>query len=164
MPKITATGPQLGNLTSVRLTYVSGNEARIHSRSKGAIQRLQGGGKAAHPLLEEKLVEYIFQNRASGCAFGTIEVHLYALRLMKDMNPASPFKALPKWCFFFINISIQHRSSIAQRMPNDFEQKRLDYQHHLYSDGLIANSDQTPLTFDIPFTQTKAHIGEKSIT
>ena len=57
-------------------------------------------------------------------------------------------------------------------MPDDFERKLLDYQRfilrlrkrHIYGDGLIANADQTPLTFDIPFTQTMAHKGEKSIT
>ena len=69
------------------------------------------------------------------------------------------------------DISIHRRTSIAQRLPDDFENKLVEYQRYIiqlrktnqYTDALIANADQTPLTFDIPFNHTLDFKGKKSI-
>ena len=94
---------------------------------------------------------------------------------MKENDPNSTFKASPNWCFLFMKrnkISIRRRTTIAQRLPDAYQDSLIEYQRyilklrkcHQYPDAFIANADQTPLTFDIPCTQTMAFKGEKTIT
>ena len=132
------------------------------------------GRRAAHPELEDKLVEYVRERRESGSAVTTVQIRLYALKVMREIDPSSQFKASPKWCYNFMNrhdISIRRRTSIAQRLPDDFENKLVEYQRYIiqlrktrqYANDMIANADQTPLTFDIPFNHTLDFKGRKSI-
>ena len=121
------------------------------------------GRKAFFPELEKSLMEYISQRRAGGCAISTVELRLHAIRITREIDEHTKFKASPKWCFNFMKrngISISRRTSIAQRLPDTFEDKLLEYQRYIlslrkrqgYPDALIANADQTPpLTFDYFF-------------
>lgn len=60
---------------------------------------------------------------------------------------------------------------IAQRLPEDYEEKVTDFQRFIiqqrkrndYAPDQIGNADQTPLTFDIPYTTTVATKGERTI-
>ena len=174
LPKLTATGPGASefdiNEANVRL-WRRGKESLKKQRrdSKASGQ----GKKAAHPLLEEKLVEYISNVEQVG-----VLSELLKFACTHEGNGSSiSIQSIAKMVLFFMkrhDISIRRRTSIAQLMPDDFERKLLDYQRFIlrlckrhvyaYGDGLITNADQTPLTFNIPFTQTMAHKDEKSIT
>ena len=55
------------------------------------------------------------------------------------------------------NLSIRQRTSIAQKLPENFEHKLQKFQsfiiaerrRHQYNLSLIGKADQTPLTFDM---------------
>ena len=64
------------------------------------------------------------------------------------------------------------KTSIAQRLPNDFDDKLIKLQRyviklrniHGFTDARTANADQTPLTFDIPFfNKTVSSTGSKTV-
>ena len=163
--------------SNVRFWRKNKQEIEKQSRESRAPGR---GRKAAYPELEQQLLDFIHERRKSGCAISTIELRLHAGNLAKEYNPLTNFKASSKWCFNFMkrhDISIRRRTSISQKLPDDHEQKLIEFQRfvikmrkkHDYADCNIGNADQTPLTFDIPFTQTMAPkaggvAGEKSIT
>ena len=70
------------------------------------------------------------------------------------------------------NLSIRRRTSIAQRLPGDYEDKLLNYQRFIinqrqinnYDIHCIGNADQTPVTFDLPYSRTIDFKGTKSIS
>ena len=102
-------------------------------------------------------------------------MRLKALHIVKQINFDMKLKASAKWCYLFMkrhDISIRRRTSIAQKLPSDAEDKLIEYQRYIillreqqqYPIGNIANADQTPLTFDLPLSETLTVKGEKSIT
>lgn len=68
-------------------------------------------------------------------------------------------------------LSLRRRTSLAQKMPADYEEKLLAYQkyvislrkRHEYLDAQIGNADQTPVYFDMPSNVTVNCKGEKSV-
>ena len=117
--------------------------------------------------------------RASGVGVITSEVRLYALSLVDMHRFQYPdiyhFKASPGWCHRFMarhNISVRSRTTIAQRLPGDYEDKFLNYQRFIinqrqinnYDVSCIGNADQTPVTFDLPHSRTIDFKGAKSIS
>lgn len=60
------------------------------------------------------------------------------------------------------NLSTRRRTSIAQKLPENFEHKLQKFQsfiiaerrRHQYNLSLIGNADQTPLTSDMPSNTT----------
>ena len=94
---------------------------------------------------------------------------------MTENHPNTQFKASAYWCYRFMKrnkLSIRRRTTMAQRMPHDYDDKLLEYQRYIirlherhgYSLNSTANADQTPITFDLPSSQTIAPIGVRSVT
>ena len=109
----------------------------------------------------------------------TSEVMLCALSLVGKHRFQYPdishFKASPGWCYRFMarhNLSVRRRTTIAQRLPGDYEDKLLNYQRfiinqrqiHNYDVSCIGNAHQTPVTFDLPYSRTIDFKGAKSIS
>ena len=68
-------------------------------------------------------------------------------------------------------LSVGRRTHTAQKLPSDSEYKLISFQRYIiklrklydYELSQIGNADQTPLTFDLPFTTTVSELGEKSV-
>jgi len=69
-------------------------------------------------------------------------------------------------------LSVRRRTTIAQRLPADFDAKLLEFQQfilkmrrqHGYDLSLIGNADQTPLTFDNPYDRTLNMKGANTVS
>ena len=144
-------------------------KAKSSSRAPGR------GRKAELPDVEKELTSIVHERRQAGCAINTVELRIQALKIAKRLYPDIPFKASAKWCYRFMkrnDISVRKRTSIAQRLPEDYETKLIEFQRYVikmrkrrrYKIGDIANADQTPLTFDLPSTQTLDFKGADSVT
>lgn len=70
------------------------------------------------------------------------------------------------------NLSIRQRTSIAQKLPENFQHKLQKFQsfiiaerrRHQYNLSLIGNADQTPLTFDMLSNTTVYSKGKKMVS
>ena len=139
--------------------------SKEHPTSRAAGQ----GRKALLPDLEKELLELVAERRAGGCSISTVEIRLAAQKIAKVSFP------LQCWCYNFMkrhSLSVRRKTSIAQRMTRDYEDKLLEFQKFVinlrkrngYDISNIANADQTPLTFDLPSNQTIDFKGASSVT
>ena len=68
-------------------------------------------------------------------------------------------------------LSLRQKTTLARRLPADYEEKIVRFhcfiidrlKEHGYLFHLIANMDETPLTFDMPPNRTINNMGEKTI-
>ena len=140
------------------------------------MKRANRGKKAAWPELEVDLVSWITEKRNNGLAILPSLVRLKALELAKDEKygiPEGHFKAGNHWCQRFMKrngLSLRQKT-LAQHLPDDYEEKIVQFDRfiidlhkkHGYPLHLIANMDETPLTFDMPPNRTINNTGEKTI-
>ncbi|KAK2549135.1 Pogo transposable element with KRAB domain [Acropora cervicornis] len=96
--------------------------------------------------------------------------------MAKARNVAeSEFIASVHWCHRFMDrhdLSICRRTTISQKLPENFEDKLLKFQRFITTEqkkhendlSLIGNADQTPLTFDMPANSTVDAKGTKSVS
>ena len=79
------------------------------------------------------------------------------------------------WVYSFMrrnDLSVRHRTHIAQRLPEDNEEKLLQFQLFIIKErkqyefhmAQVGNADQTPLTFDLPYNTTVSMKGAKTVT
>ena len=129
------------------------------------------------PGLETDLLGWIKEKRNNGLAILPSLVRLKALEMAKDEKygiPAGHFKAGNHWCQRFMKrngLSLRQKTTLAQRLPEDYEEKIIRFhcfvinlrKEHNYPLHVIANMDETPLTFDMPPNRTINHTGEKTI-
>ena len=68
-------------------------------------------------------------------------------------------------------LSLRQKTTLAQQLPEDYEEKIVRFhcfvinlrKEHNYPLHVIANIDETPLTFGMPPNRTINHMGEKTI-
>ena len=120
---------------------------------------------AKWPKGGKSLPTRITDHRQQGGGVCITEVCLKALPLAKTMPNTTGFKASRGWGDRFMerhDLSVRRRTTIAQKLPADFDTKWLQFQHfilklrkqHDYDLALIGNADQMPLTFDNPYDRT----------
>lgn len=137
-------------------------------------KRANRGKSAKYPELEQELFNYIVDKRKQGYCVSTTQVRLKALDLAKSMAGTSDFKASVKWTYGFFRrhlLSIRRRTHIAQKLPEDYEEKLVEFQKFVikmrkqndYELSQIGNAGQTPLTFDIPYDTSIDVKGTKSV-
>ncbi len=84
------------------------------------------------------------------------------------------FKASQTWVNGFLrrnNWSIQQRTQLSQKLPEDCEEKVIHFQQYIirmrrnnnYELSQIGNADQTPLTFDLSSTTTVDYVGRRTV-
>ena len=156
---------QNGNRATEREFGVSESNVRLWRKSKENLEkmpRLKGanrGKKAAWPELEVDLVSWITEKRNNGLAILPSLVRL---------------KAGNHWCQRFMKrngLSLRQKTTLAQCLPDDYEEKIVQFHRfiidlrkkHGYPLHLIANMDETPLTFNMPPNCTINNTGEKTI-
>ena len=141
------------------------------------MKRANRGKTAAWPELEIDLLSGITQKGNNGLAILPSLLRLKALELAKHKKyqiPERHFKAGNHWCQNFMkrnSLSLRQKITLAQRLPDDYEEKIVQFHRyiidrrkkHNYPLHLIANMDETPLTFDMPPNLTINSIGEKTV-
>ena len=84
------------------------------------------------------------------------------------------FKVSQSWCYKFLahnGFSIHRRTTVAQKRPEDFEDKLINFQCFIlgmlqcydFDLSMTGNADQTPLTFDIASNTTVLSSGIKTV-
>lgn len=102
------------------------------------------------------------------------EVKRKAKIITKQIKIAN-FKAPHGWWYRFFwrhNLSMGRKTHIAQTLPEDYEDKVTDFQRFIIQQRKrndnapvpIRNADQTPLTFNIPYTTIIDTNGDRSIS
>ena len=136
-------------------------------------KRALRGRSAAFPELEKEVAEWITEKRKAGTGVSTNIIHLKAKSVAQKLG-LEQFKASKCWCYRFMDrlgFSIRRRTTIAQKLPQDYEEKLIKFQHyvlakrkeHDFDLKYIGNADQTPLTFDIVTNSTVSAKGVKSV-
>jgi len=137
----------------VKYTEVHGNRAasrefdgvsecnvRLWRKLKDRLQSLlrskmaERGRSADHPQLECKLLKWVTDRRQQGAGVSIAEVRVKALMIAKTMPNMEAFKASRGWGDRFMkrhDLSIRRRTTIAQKLPADFESKLLQFQQFI---------------------------------
>ena len=138
-------------------------------RNKRALR----GRSAAFPELEKEVAEWITEKRKAGTGVSTNIIRLKAKSVAQKLG-LEQFRASKCWCYRFMDrfgFSIRRRTTIAQKLPQDYEEKLIKFQRyvlakrkeHDFDLKYIGNADQTPLTFDIVTNSTVSVKGVKSV-
>lgn len=128
----------------------------------------------AYPELEKDLTDWLSEKRKSGVAVSINVIRLKALSIAQNTN-IKDFKASVRWCNAFLErhgFSIRRRTTVAQKLPQDYEDKLISFQRfiiakrkqHNYELRYIGNADQTPMTFDIVSNSTVDKKGSKTVS
>ena len=139
------------------------------------LKRANRRGAALFPDLEKELACWIKEKRQGGFGVSTNVIRLKAKVIaQKSGLPEGKFRASKSWCYRFMErhgFSIRRRTTVAQKLPKDYEDKLISFQRfviskrkqHSFELKHIGNADQTPLTFDIVTNSTVAEKGIKSV-
>ena len=128
---------------------------------------------AAYPELKKEVAEWITKKRKAGTAVSTNIICLKAKSVAQKLG-LEQFKMSKCWCYHFMDrfgFSMRRRTTIAQKLPQDYEEKLIKFQHYVLAKRkehdfhlkYIGNVDQTPLTFDIVTNSTISEKGVKSV-
>ena len=171
-----------GNREAARQFQVDEKNVRRWRSQQEKLKGLRRDQRAARycsakfPEIEKELNEWIDEKRKAGIGISTTVISLKAKSMAKARNVAeSEFKASVHWCHCFVDrhdLSIRRRTTISQKLPENFEDKLLKFQRfinakrkkHEYDLSLIGNADQTQLTFDMPANSTADAKGTKSVS
>ena len=172
-----------GNRAAARHFGVNESNIRRWRKSLPSLQKQKKSQKALRthspgfPDLERLLLAGILERRQAGHAVSTTELRMRAVQVARNefQIPGSSFKASYGWAIKFMNrhgLSIRRRTTIAQRLPDAYEDQILEFQlfcikqrqRNDYPLSRIGNADQTPLTFDLPSQTTINSKGDMSVS
>uniref|UniRef100_A0A224YXZ2 Pogo ele1 orf1-h 1e-40-j 4 n=1 Tax=Rhipicephalus zambeziensis TaxID=60191 RepID=A0A224YXZ2_9ACAR len=134
-----------------------------------------GPRKGRHPEMETALADFVRTQRAAALPVTTEVLQAKARELSRERGvSAADFKASRGWLQKFMKrfgFSLRRRTSIAQKLPADYEEKLLEFQRFVlrkrearaYPLGQIGNADQTPVYFDMPVAYTVSEKGAKEV-
>lgn len=83
------------------------------------------GNKAKWPELEDRLNQWINDQKTAGRSVSTVTIRLKALMLAEEMK-IEHFQGGPSWCFRFMkryNLRIRARTVVAQDLPEDYHEE-----------------------------------------
>jgi hypothetical protein len=128
-----------------------GRQTRRHKKGQGR--------KLSYPKeVDDKLLEWVLKQRELHLPVTTTMLLSHAKLEIALHNPA--FKASVGWSRKFIrrhNLSLRARTSVAQQLPSDLEDKLLEFTDyvqdiqsgHNFLLRLVRTMDETPLYFDM---------------
>ena len=137
-------------------------------------KRARRGGKPKWPHLEDSLAKWILAQRESNRAVSTVAIKSKARLLAHERKIDGFIGGSYNWVYKFMrrnNLSVRARTTVGQRLPEDWEQKVDDFrtfvhneiiQHNLTPNDVI-NMDEVPMMFDIPATRLVAQVGAKTV-
>jgi len=161
------------SLAESNIRYWKRQESKLQKMPAG--KRANRGKSAQHPQLEEELYAWLCDRRSQGLAVSSTEIRLRASYLCRTKYSDSNFKASLNWCYRFMkrhSLSIRRRTTIAQKLPEDYEEQLSNFQTYIINlrkknnidPSRLGNADQTPLTFDLPYDTTITHKNSKSVS
>lgn len=150
-------------------------------KAQPGLKRLNRGSSTKYPVMETALVNWVKEKRKNQNAVSRTMIQMKgkALAQQRQWQLTCPgigsFAFSNKWLDGFMSrnkFSNRRRTTIAQRLPDDLietQQAFLAYVmymriDHDYPLGLIANMDETPVTFDLPSNTTIDETGARSIS
>ncbi|GFS70291.1 pogo transposable element with KRAB domain [Trichonephila clavipes] len=170
---------EVGNREAARLFNVDKSNIRLWRRNKTNFEncdrrkRADRRGKPHWPELEEEINKWILKETDDGKAVSTVNIRMKARVIAREMNIVN-FSGGPTWCYRFMkrnNLVVRSRSTIGQKLPDDWGKKSDDFLtfckqiivENNFTEDLIFNMDEVPLSFDIPPTRTVDVQGASSI-
>ena len=145
-------------------------------KKKDELMKLPRTAKSARPGMKphwDKLHEWILDKRLFGLE---ISIRLKAEMMAKEMPPSdvSGFTGSTTWLYRFMkrkNLFVRAKTRIAQRLPQDFDDKIVGFQRMMikmrkkkdYDLHQIGNMDETPMNFDMPLTRSVDTSGKKTV-
>ncbi|XP_007245626.3 pogo transposable element with KRAB domain isoform X1 [Astyanax mexicanus] len=132
------------------------------------------GKKARWPELEDRVEQWVIEQRTVGRSVSTVSIRLKAAAVARDMN-IDDFRGAPSWCFRFMkrrNISIHPRNTASQKLTKDYEETLAFFRNYCKNKITekkirpehITNMDEVPLSFDIPVNCTVEATGTNSVS
>lgn len=126
------------------------------------------------PELEIQIKNWITNHRSNGISVST-KMIIFEARQWASANGIDDFTGSTAWCYRFMKrhgLSMRTKTSLAQKMPIDYENKIINFHRFIISArrkfnfhfNQIANMDEVPLTFDVPSNRTVDSKGTKSVT
>lgn len=171
-----------GNRAAGRKYSVSECNVRYWRKQKIALQETNKSRKAFRgpksgkfPQVEEYLLKYVISLRNDGYAVSYEMLYFKGREIAAAHGiSVSNFKVSRGWVIKFMKrngLSLRRRTSLCQRMPNDFDQKVIDFHRFVirkrkakkYLLSQIGNADQTPISFDMPQSRTIDTKGTSSV-
>ena len=169
-----------GNRAAGREFGVNEANVRLWRKNKDRLMKMlrtkqaDRGLMAQFPEIESHLLEWVTDRRRQGIAVSTMEARLQA-RIIAQKLRVTNFGGSVKWVYAFMrrnNLSVRRRTHISQKLPEDNEEKLMQFQRYIirarndvdYELSQIGNADQTPLTFDIPYSTSINATGAKTVT
>ena len=84
----------------------------------------------------------------------------------KELSSDPEFKASPGWYMKWKRchaISMKSKTTLAQRLPADMEDKVVEFHHFVLRARQILNIDGTPMRFELPATRTLEFTGNRTV-
>lgn len=137
-------------------------------------KRLQGGGrKAAHPEMEQELLQWIEALRAENLKISRADIQRKALELYQGAGQ-DEFVASKGWLEKFLDrnhLSLRRRTTVGQKLPRDLIPKVTSFimkvrrirHSKAFPLSSIGNMDETPLWLDMPGDTTITNSGARSV-
>ena len=98
-------------------------------------KRAQRYRPATFPDIEKELAAWITEKRQGGIGVSTNVICLKAKSVAQKFGIAEEsFKASKRWCYGFMErygFSIRRRTTIAQKLPQDYEEKLIKFQRYV---------------------------------
>lgn len=131
------------------------------------------GNKARWPQLEDKVEQWVAEQRAASRSVSTVTIRMKAIALAREHN-ISEFRGGPSWCFRFMkrrHLSTRTRTTVSQQLPADYQEKLATFRTYCRNKITekkiqpehIINMDEVPLTFDIPVNRTVDKTGARTV-
>ena len=178
--KVIQAAEETSNRAASRQFGIAESNIHLWRKSKTQLEKIpkskcaNRAHKLLYPEVDEKMLEWVAGYRAQGLAVSKVAIRLKAKMVAKELN-CPEFKALSHWCHKFMarhNLSMCKRMHIAQKLPENIEDKVLAFQKYIITIRkqlqpplcMIGNADQTPLTFDLPSEFTANEKGARTIS
>lgn len=138
-----------GNRAAGREFTVDESCVRQWRRQKAKLQTMpttkkaDRGSSEKFPTVEEHVLEWVLDRRRQGIAVSTVEIRLQS-RLVAKKLKVKDFKGSADWCYAFMrrkNLSIRRRTHIAQKLPEDFEDKVTQFQKFIIKQRKLHDFD-----------------------
>lgn len=169
-----------GNRAAAREFHINESMVRKWRKQEDDLRQVKKttqsfrGNKARWPQLEDKIEQWVIEQRAAGRSVSTVTIRLKATALARDMN-INDFRGAPSWCFRFMkrrNLSIRTRTTVSQQLPKDYQEKLANFRAYCKKKITekkirpehITNMDEVPLTFDIPVNRTVEKTGTRTVS
>ena len=170
---------EVGNRAAAKRLGINEKNVRLWRKDKAKISSQRKSQKSARfskphwPEMEEEVNAWVSKKRQSGLPVSQTMVRIEAKKIAKRLHITS-FPGSEGWLRRFMkrwNLSNRRRTTLAQRLPEDLQDKVLGFQRYIinkrktnaYPLSHIGNMDETPCSFDMVGSTTVNAKGEKTV-